>query len=83
MMPEDFKEANVTLLKPESMTDKECSSLRVYTDGKQCVSCWGLSLIERLKVLFYGKIWLGVLSGHTQPPVWMDCGKTVFIKEGK
>ena len=82
MDPIKFPEANKNLLKPQSMTDEECGSLWVYTDGRQCISCWRLSFIQRLKALFFGRIWLGVLSGYTQPPVWLDCEKTVFKKEG-
>lgn len=77
-----FKHANRNLQKPPSMTDEECSSLWVFTDTKMCVSCWKLNWKERLAVLFFGNIWLGVLSGETQPPVWLDCVRTVF-KEGK
>ena len=78
MKPIKFKQANKNLLKPDSMTDEECSSLWVFTDGGQCVSCWKLSWKQRLAALFFGKVWLGVLSGSTQPPVWLDCTKTVF-----
>lgn len=78
MVPVQFKEANKNLLKPEGMTDAECSSLWVYTDGKQCISCWKLSWKQRIKALLFGKVWLSVLSGGTQPPVWLDCDKTVF-----
>ena len=53
------------------MTDEECSSLPVCTDGHQCVSCWKSGLWGRIKFLFRGKIWLSVLSGETQPPVWV------------
>lgn len=81
MKPVKFKEANKNLLKPDSMTDEECSSLWVYTDGVQCVSCWRLTFKERMCALLFGKVWLSVLSGHTQPPVWLDCSKTVFVKE--
>lgn len=77
-----FKYANRNLLKPQSMTDEECSSLWVFTDGKQCVSCWKLNWKERLSALFFGKIWLGVLSGDAQPPVWLDSTRTIF-EEGK
>lgn len=77
-----FKYANRNLLKPQSMTDEECSSLWVFTDGKQCVSCWKLNWKERLSALFFGKIWLGVLSGATQPPVWLDSTRTIF-EEGR
>lgn len=78
MVPIKFKEANVNLLRPNNMTAEECSSLWVYTDGKQCISCWKLSWKQRIKALLFGKVWLSVLSGSTQPPVWLDCDKTVF-----
>lgn len=78
MVPVKFKEANRKLLKPEGMTDEECSALWVYTDGKQCISCWKLSWKQRIKALLFGRVWLSVLYGGTQPPVWLDCDKTVF-----
>lgn len=82
MKPKKFKEATVKLNKPGSMTDEQCGSLYVYQspDG-QSISCWKASLWERIKFLFHGKIWLGVYSGKSQPPVWLDCTRTVFIKE--
>lgn len=83
MKPIRFKEATKNLLKPENMTDEECSSLWVYNDGQECVSCWRLTWKERIKALLFGKVWLGVLSGFTQPPVWMVCDKTVFTQEDK
>ena len=78
MTPIKFKEANRNLSKPPSMTDAECSSLWVYSDGIQCISCWKMSWKQRIKALLFGKVWLSVLSGSTQPPVWIDCDKTVF-----
>ena len=81
LSPTKFPEANKNLLKPSSMTDEECSALWVYTDGRQCISCWRLTLRQRLKALLHGKVWLSVLSGQTQPPVWLDCDKTIFIEQ--
>ena len=81
MIPIKFKQANKNLLKPDSMTEDECSSLWVYTDGNQCISCWKMNWKQRIKALFFGKIWLSVMSGRTQPPVWIDCCKTVFEGE--
>ena len=78
MQPVKFEEANKNLLKPASMTDEECASLWVFTDGQQCVSRWQLSWRDRLRVLWYGHIWLSVHSGQTQPPVRLDSEKTVF-----
>lgn len=81
MKPIKFKEANKNLFKPSSMTDAECSSLWVNTDGKECVSCWRLGFIERIRALFFGRVWVSVLSGETQPPIWVACAKTVFVKK--
>lgn len=81
MKPIKFNQANKNLLKPDSMTEEKCSSLWVYTDGNQCISCWKMNWKQRIKALFFGKIWLSVMSGETQPPVWVDCCKTVFEEE--
>ena len=78
MKPKNFKEATKVLQKPEDMTNEECSSLSVWNDGKQCISCWKPSIKERLSILLFGNVWLSVRSGNTQPPVWIDGSKTVF-----
>ena len=66
------------------MTDDECGSLFVYrSESGECISCWSVSFWQRLKFLFHGKIWLGILSGSTQPPVWLDCRKTIFTNPKK
>lgn len=79
MKPIDFPQSTKVLQRPSTMTEQECQSLHVWNDGKQCVSCWKLSFKERMKVLFHGKVWLGVLSGKTQPPVFLS-GECVFEK---
>lgn len=81
MKPIKFKQANRELQGPKLMTDDECRNLWVFTDDTECVSCWKLSFKERIRALIYGKVWLGVLSGNTQPPVWLDCNDTVFEEE--
>ncbi len=74
MKPLHFKEATIELKKPASMTDEECGSLFVHqSENGECISLW-----ERLKFLFHGKLWIGVLSGKTQPPVWLDMTETIF-----
>lgn len=82
LAPAMFQQVNVNLRKPDSMTDEECRSLPVYTDGTICISCWRLPWWARLKALLTGKVWLGVLSGHTQPPVWLTT-EFPFVKEDK
>lgn len=77
MKPIDFKQSTKVLQRSSDMTDDECAALPVWSDGMQCVSCWKLSLSERISLVFGGKVWLGVASGSTQPPVFLS-GKNVF-----
>ncbi len=83
MTPAKFKESNLVLRKPDSMTDEECGSLEVYTDGMTCLSCWRMSFRERLRALLFGRVWLWVVGGSTQPPVALECKRSAFKKEGK
>ena len=79
MKPIDFPESTKVLQKPAEMSDQECGSLPVWNDGKVCVSAWKASIKERITILFTGRVWLGVLSGNTQPPVWIE-GCRPFVK---
>jgi len=81
MEPEYFTEANQTLSKPREMTDDECGSLPVFTDGEYCISLWKMTVKERLSALFFGKVWVFILSGNTQPPISLTCEKEIFSKE--
>lgn len=84
MKPSNFKESTIELKKPLDMADEECGSLHIcQTKDGQCVSLWKATLWERIKFLFHGNLWLGVISGRTQPPVWLDMIKSPFIKETK
>jgi hypothetical protein len=59
MKPIRFKECNSTYAKTQS----EYAPLPVYksTDGI-ATSCWRCSILERIKVLFTGKIWVSVMT---------------------
>lgn len=81
MIPKKFNEATVELKKPGSMTDEECGSLHIHQSNGECISLWTVPFWQRLKFLFHGNLWLGVLSGKTQPPVWLDMRKTLFTKQ--
>jgi hypothetical protein len=83
MKPIEFKESNQTLTKPNYMTDEECGTLPIHTDGDSCLSCWKMSLIERLKVLIFGRIWVFVRSGSTQPPISLACWKNALTRRIK
>lgn len=51
--------------------------LHYWSDSRQCISCWRPTFKERLSILLTGKVWLGVMSGKTQPPVFVS-GISVF-----
>jgi len=79
MKPIKFKESNVTLSKPDDMTDKECGPLPVFRKINEITSCWKMSLKERISAVLFGKIWIHVYS-RTHPPILPECKKTVFVK---
>ena len=83
MRPANFREANKILARPKDMTDKQCGPLPIHTDGENCLSCWKMSFFERLKALIFGKIWIVIWSGTTQPPISLACWKNAFKKEKK
>lgn len=69
MKPTDFPEKTVVLQRPAGMTEEQCGTLAVFTDGEHCVSRWAPSWKERLLIALGAPVWLWVWSGHTQPPV--------------
>lgn len=79
MNPIDFPQSTKVLQKPGTMLDSECQSLPIWNDGKECISCWRASFKERVRILLTGKVWLSVLSGRTQPPVFVT-GKYIFVR---
>lgn len=54
-----FKECNITFAKNQPEY-KPLPALKTE-DGK-VVTCWKPSVMERLKILFTGKIWLNILT---------------------
>lgn len=69
MRPIKFKGWNKTLIGKGRI-----KPLPVYTDGEICLSCWTMNLKERIRAFVFGKIWLQMRSGKTQPPVMLVCG---------
>ena len=78
MDPISFKNVTKVLEKPEGMTDEECGPLPVFNDGKLNISLWKMSLRERFYALLFGRVWLFVFSGKTQPPVGLSVERDVF-----
>jgi len=57
------------------MTDDECGSLAIFTDGNISISCWKLSFKDRIKILLSGMIWLWIFCGNSHPPVSITINK--------
>jgi|GEM_PF-2778285 len=71
-IPIKFPEANAVLEKPANMTEEECHSLPILRKDGQCISMWKLSPEELVSVNITHCVCVGVLSGHTQPPIWVE-----------
>lgn len=77
-----FKESNVTLAENQP----EYIPLPVLYDSSEkngtVVSCYRLSLWERLRVLFRGRIWVGILTFHRplQPQFLTTRKKNIIAK---
>jgi len=92
MKPTQFEYANRQLGPPSEFLERcdrrsplelhveGIDPLPVWTDGEQCVSCWRMSLRERLAALLFGRVWLTVLSGSTQPAVCIVAARA-YLKE--
>lgn len=68
MNPAKFPQSNLTLRRPDGMTEAECGDLDVLDTGAELYSLWRPSFVERLSVLFFGRVWL-VVAGRRHPPV--------------
>ena len=65
MKPVAFTQMNKTWAKDQP----QYRELPAYTDEQETISCWRLTLVERLIVLFTGRLWLRQMnfSGPLQP----------------
>ncbi len=82
MTPVPFPEQSDVLGRPPTMTDEECRPLPVFRDGVNVVSCWRPSWRERLSILFFGRVWLALMSGTTQPPAYV-AGQRTYLQRSE
>jgi hypothetical protein len=61
MKPIKFKEQNITYAEdqPEYLP---LPAFKNNSDKGEVISCWQLSIVERLRILFTGKLWVCLLS---------------------
>lgn len=72
MLPIDFAEANSKLHAPQGM-EEEVMTLPIWRHpkGAPVISCWQLTMTERVRVLTVGVVWVHVWA-HTHPPLALD-----------
>lgn len=59
MKPINFKEQNVIYAENQP----QYMPLPAFkNDGGEVVSCWKLSFIERIRILFTGKLWVSLMT---------------------
>ncbi len=69
--PVKFDGFNIELKAPQGMDNLSCSSLPIYRNGINCVSCWELTEEELQEVLKTKRIFISLWSGKTQPPIYV------------
>lgn len=61
MKPVEFKHQNVVFAKDQPEY-QPLPALKLDTPEGEVISCWRLSLKERLQVLVFGRVWLSLMS---------------------
>lgn len=61
MRPFKFKECNVIFAKDQPEYN-QLPAFRNESPNGEVITCWQLSFKERLQVLFFGKVWLNLLT---------------------
>jgi hypothetical protein len=61
MKPIEFKEQNTIYGKKQSEY-KPLPAVRIDSPEGEVISCWELSLVEKIRVLFTGKVWISQMS---------------------
>lgn len=75
LTPKHFKGQDIILGAPvgwDAERDGICVGLPVKRKDGVCTSLWGLTIKQRILLLFTGEIWLHIFSGDTQPPVMLN-----------
>jgi len=86
MKPIKFKHQNIVFAKDQSGY-QPLPALRLDTPEGEVISCWKMSLKERVKVLFTGHVWVSLMSFNKPlTPSYLSVNrKEVFLapEEGK
>lgn len=81
----EFKERNVVFAKDTPVVGPIPAYMDKSPKGKKpIVACYYMGFAERLMVLFFGKIWITVVTGNgVLAPMWMSVIKKTMITNRK
>jgi len=72
MKPVTFKDQNIVYAEDQPEYTP-LPALRINNPAGDVVTCWRLSFLERVEILFTGRIWLSMKSFHKKlTPIWMS-----------
>lgn len=69
--PVDWYGKNKVLKAPKEITKEQVCDLPIFSNDAVCVSRWQLSEEALKEVNETGCIFISVMSGHTQPPIFV------------
>jgi hypothetical protein len=72
--PIDFEGSNLVMRAPEGA--ESVQDMHVYRTRHSCVSCWTVTAEELAEIATTGRIFLSVLAGGQQPPVYVGSEST-------
>ena len=72
--PIDFEGSNLVMRAPEGAENVQ--DMHVYRTRHSCVSCWTVTPDELAEITTTGRIFLSVLAGGQQPPVYIGSEST-------
>ena len=61
MKPVEFKHQNIVFAKDQPEY-QPLPALKIESQTGEVISCWKLSFKERIQVLFFGRVWLSLMS---------------------
>lgn len=82
MKPIEFKEQNIIFAKDQPEY-KPLPAHKVSSPRGEVISCWKLSLTERIRLLITGRLWVSLLSFNKPltPSYFTTKKSDLFIKE--
>lgn len=79
MKPKQFKEANIIFAKDQPEY-KPLPAFKSNTPNGEVITCWNLSLKERLRILLKGEVWLCLTTfNHPLTPSFMTTQKSEVL----